>query len=194
MVKSDQWIKKKSENDGLITPFVPTLVRRIDNQHLISYGASSYGYDCRLAKDEFKVFSPIQGTEIDPKQFDTASLLDIPLRYSLCGNYWLLPPHSYALGITIEHFQIPRNVTAIAMGKSTYARCGIIVNTTPLEAGWCGRLVVELYNAANLPVRLYAEEGFIQILFFESSEDCAVSYADRAGKYQHQTHLTFAKV
>ncbi len=192
-----------SETRELIKPFEPQLLRQIDlsavaqagNRRIISYGLSSYGYDCRLARDEFKVFSPVQGTEINPKKFDPNSLLDIPLREDEDGGlYWLLPPHSYALGVTIECFNIPRNVTAIAMGKSTYARCGVVVNTTPLEAAWRGRLVVELYNAANLPVRLFAEEGFVQILFFESDEPCQTSYGDRAGKYQDQRGLTLAKV
>ena len=183
------------EEQQLITPFERKLVRQVDDRKIISCGLSSYGYDCRLAKDEFKVFSPIQGTEINPKKFDPDSLLDIRLREDPEGSlYWLLPPHSYALGVTIERFQMPRRVTALALAKSTYARCGVIVNTTPLEADWCGRLVVEIYNAANLPVRLYAEEGFIQILFFESDEDCATSYSDRSGKYQNQTGLTLAKI
>jgi dCTP deaminase len=194
-IKSDKWIKRMCEQAELIMPFEETLVREVDNRRIISAGLSSYGYDCRLARDEFKVFSPVQGTEINPKQFDSSSLLDIPIRTDADGSsYWLLPPHSYALGITIERFNIPRNVSAIALGKSTYARCGIIVNTTPLEANWRGRLVVELYNAANLPVRLYAEEGFVQILFFESDEECATSYSDRKGKYQDQSGLTLAKL
>lgn len=183
------------EENQLITPFESKLIRQVEDRKVISCGLSSYGYDCRLAKDEFKVFSPIQGTEIDPKNFDSSSLLDIPLRKDTDGsNYWLLPPHSYALGVTIERFHMPRNVTALALGKSTYARCGLIVNTTPLEANWRGRLVVELYNAANLPVRLYAEEGFVQIIFFESDEECSTSYQDRSGKYQDQQGLTLAKV
>ncbi|MCS6884098.1 MAG: dCTP deaminase [Acidobacteriota bacterium] len=194
-IKSDKWIKRMCETMGLISPFEPRLLRQIENRRIISCGLSSYGYDCRLARDEFKVFSPVQGTEINPKRFDPQSLLDVPLRRDDDGSlYWLLPPHSYALGVTIEQFNIPRNVTAIALGKSTYARCGIVVNTTPVEAAWRGRLVVELYNAANLPVRLFAEEGFVQILFFESDDNCETSYADRGGKYQDQTGLTLAKL
>jgi dCTP deaminase len=194
-IKADKWIRQMCETAELITPFETSLIRQVENRRIISCGLSSYGYDCRLARDEFKVFSPIQGTEINPKQFDSKSLLDIPIRTDEDGStYWLLPPHSYALGITIERFNIPRNVTAIALGKSTYARCGIVVNTTPLEANWRGRLVIELYNAANLPVRLFAEEGFVQILFFESDEICEVSYSDRQGKYQDQTGLTLPKV
>jgi dCTP deaminase len=195
VIKSDKWILRMCEEYNLISPFERRLIRQVEDRRLISFGLSSYGYDCRLAQDEFKVFSPIQGTEVDPKNFNPDNLLDIPLRTAADGSrYWLLPPHSYALGVTIEYFQIPRNVTAIALGKSTYARCGLIQNTTPLEADWKGRLVIELYNAANLPVRLYAEEGFVQIIFFESDEECAVSYSDRAGKYQNQTGLTLAKV
>jgi dCTP deaminase len=194
-IKSDQWIKRMCSEQRLIEPFEEKLVRRVGDRKIISCGLSSYGYDCRLARDEFKVFSPVTGTEIDPKNFDTNSLLAVPIRRAEDDSeYWLLPPHSYALGVTIERFNIPRNVTALAIGKSTMARCGLIANTTPLEAGWCGRLVVELYNAANLPVRLYAEEGFIQILFFESDEECETSYSDRGGKYQDQKGLTLAKV
>lgn len=194
-IKSDSWIKRMSRSQNLIHPFEEKLIRAVADRRIISSGLSSYGYDCRLARDEFKVFSPVTGTEIDPKNFDPNSLLDVPIRQADDGSdYWLLPPHSYALGVTIERFQIPRNVTALAIGKSTYARCGLIANTTPLEANWCGRLVVELYNAANLPVRLYAEEGFIQILFFESDEECETSYSDRGGKYQDQKGLTLAKL
>jgi dCTP deaminase len=179
----------------LIEPFEESLIRKVGDRRIISCGLSSYGYDCRLARDEFKVFSPVTGTEIDPKNFDANSLLDVPIRRSEDGSeYWLLPPHSYALGVTIERFNIPRKVTALAIGKSTYARSGLIANTTPLEANWCGRLVVELFNAANLPVRLYAEEGFIQILFFESDEECQTSYSDRGGKYQDQKGLTLPKL
>ena len=194
-IKSDVWIKRMSRQQALIDSFEERLVRNIEDRRVISSGLSSYGYDCRLARDEFKVFSPVTGTEIDPKNFDPNSLLDVPIRRAEDGSdYWLLPPHSYALGVTIERFQIPRNVTALAIGKSTYARCGLMANTTPLEANWCGRLVVELYNAANLPVRLYAQEGFIQILFFESDEECETSYSDRGGKYQDQKGLTLAKL
>ncbi|HLG13353.1 MAG TPA: dCTP deaminase [Blastocatellia bacterium] len=194
-IKSDTWIKRMCREQNLIDPFEETLVRAVGDRRIISAGLSSYGYDCRLARDEFKVFSPVTGTEVDPKNFDPNSLLDVPIRRSSDGSeYWLLPPHSYALGVTIETFNMPRRVTALAIGKSTYARCGLIANTTPLEADWCGRLVVELFNAANLPVRLYAEEGFIQILFFESDEDCETSYSDRGGKYQDQKGLTLAKL
>ena len=150
-VKSDRWIRQMAEENGLISPFEPKLVRQHDGRRIISAGSSSYGYDMRLADDGFRVFSPIHGTEIDPKNFDDASLVEPPLRTAADGSkYYLLAPHSYALGVTVETFQMPRNVTGIAMGKSTYARAGLLVNTTPLEAGWVGRLVVELANLARL--------------------------------------------
>src|SRR4029079_19676114 len=172
----------------LITPFESKLVREVEGRRIISAGASSYGYDMRLCDDGFRVFLPIHGREIDPKLFDEDSLVEAPLRTTDDGSkYYLMPPHSYALGVTVETFRMPRNVTGIAMGKSTYARAGLLVNTTPLEAGWTGRLVVELANLADLPLRVYVNEGIGQILFFESDEDCAVSYQDRGGKYQGQT-------
>lgn len=175
---------------GMIAPFEERLVREIDGRRIISAGLSSYGYDLRLAPDGFRVFSPIASTEIDPKNFDERSLIEAPPRQAEDGAlYWLLPPHSYALGVTVETFNMPRNVIAICMGKSSYARSGLIVNTTPLEPGWRGRLVLEFSNSANLPLRIYANEGIAQVTFFQSDEDCEVSYADRAGKYQDQTGL-----
>lgn len=181
--------------ESMIEPFLPGLVRQIEDRKIISAGASSYGYDMRLADDGFRVFSPVHGIEIDPKKFDESSLVEPPLRISEDNSrYYLLPPHSYGLGVTMETFKMPRRVTGIALGKSTYARAGLLVNTTPLEAGWTGRLVVEIANLANLPLRVYVNEGIGQILFFESDEDCAVSYEDRGGKYQNQTGLTYAKV
>jgi len=174
----------------MIVPFEERLIREIDGRRIISAGLSSYGYDLRLAPDGFRVFSPIASAVIDPKNFDEDSLISAPPRTSDDGSkYWLLPPHSYALGVTVETFKIPRNVIAFCMGKSTYARSGLIVNTTPLEPGWRGRLVLEFSNSADLPVRIYANEGIAQVTFFESDEDCDVSYADRAGKYQDQTGL-----
>ena len=186
-IKSDAWIKRMCREQGLIEPFEEKLVRAVDDRRIISCGLSSYGYDCRLARDEFKVFSPVTGTEIDPKNFDPNSLLDVPLRRSPDGSdYWLLPPHSYALGVTIERFQMPRNVTALAIGKSTYARCGIIVNVTPFEPEWEGYVTLEFSNTTPLPAKIYANEGCAQVLFFESDEECDVSYKDRGGKYQGQ--------
>ncbi|HEV2801469.1 MAG TPA: dCTP deaminase [Pyrinomonadaceae bacterium] len=194
-VKSDRWIRRMAEEADFIRPFDAELVREVDGRRIISAGASSYGYDMRLADDGFRVFSPIHGLEIDPKRFDEESLVEPPLRTATDGSrYYLMPPQSYALGVTVETFKMPRNVTGIAMGKSTYARVGLLVNTTPLEAGWTGRLVVELANLAALPLRVYVNEGIGQIVFFESDEDCAVSYQDRGGKYQNQTGLTYSRL
>ncbi|HRH47005.1 MAG TPA: dCTP deaminase, partial [Pyrinomonadaceae bacterium] len=194
-IKSDLWLRQMAEEQQMISPFLPELVREVEGRKIISAGCSSYGYDMRLADDGFRVFTPVHRYEIDPKRFDEGSLSEPPLRESDDGaRYYLLPPHAYGLGVTIETFKMPRNVTGVALGKSTYARAGLLVNTTPLEAGWTGRLVVEIANLANLPLRVYVNEGIGQILFFESNEDCAVSYEDRGGKYQGQSGLTFAKV
>ena len=194
-VKSDRWIRRMAEEAGLIQPFNPTLVRETDGRRIISAGASSYGYDMRLADDGFRVFSPVTAREIDPKHFNDESLIEPPIRTADDGSrYYLMPPHSYALGVTVETFNMPRNVTGICLGKSTYARAGLIVNTTPLEAGWKGRLVIELGNLADLPLRVYVNEGIGQVLFFESDEDCATSYEDRGGKYQGQTGLTYSRL
>lgn len=194
-IKSDVWIRRMATEQQMIAPFLPELVKENDGKRIISAGASSYGYDMRLADDGFRVFSSVHGLEIDPKHFDENSLIEPTLREADDGaKYYLLPPHHYGLGVTVETFKMPRNVTGVALGKSTYARAGLLVNTTPLEAGWAGRLVVEIGNLANLPLRVYVNEGIGQILFFESDEECAVSYSDRGGKYQNQTGLTFAKV
>jgi dCTP deaminase len=184
-----------AEEQQLIQPFDAMLVRETDGRRIISAGASSYGYDMRLADDGFRVFSPVHGREIDPKHFDDESLVEPPLRTSDDGSkYYLMPPHSYALGVTVETFRMPRNVTGICLGKSSYARAGLLVNTTPLEAGWTGRLVIELGNLANLPLRVYVNEGIGQVLFFESDEGCDISYEDRGGKYQGQTGLTYSRL
>jgi dCTP deaminase len=194
-IKSDVWLRRMVEENRMIDPFEAKLVREVDGHKIISCGCSSYGYDMRLADDGFRVFSPIHGYEIDPKEFDESSLIEPPLRTADNGaRFYLLPPHSYGLGVSVETFRMPRNVTGVALGKSTYARAGLLVNTTPLEAGWTGRLVVEIANLANLPLRVYVNEGIGQILFFQSDEACDVSYEDRGGKYQGQTGLTFAKV
>lgn len=189
-VKSDRWILEMCREQGMITPFQERLVREVEGRRIISSGISSYGYDMRLAQDGFRVFSPIASAEIDPKNFDENSLVESPLRVTEDGSqYWLLPPHSYALGVTVETFNMPRRVIGICVGKSTYARSGLIVNTTPLEPGWRGRLVLEFSNSADLPIRIYANEGIAQVTFFESDEDCEVSYGDRSGKYQDQVGL-----
>lgn len=194
-IKSDLWLRRMVEENQMIDPFEPELVREVNGRKIISAGSSSYGYDMRLADDGFRIFSSVYGLEIDPKHFDENSLIEPELRTAEDGaQYYLLPPHHYGLGVTVETFKMPRNVTGVALGKSTYARAGLLVNTTPLEAGWTGRLVVEIANLANLPLRVYVNEGIGQILFFESDEDCAVSYSDRGGKYQNQQGLTYAKV
>ncbi|MGI8654993.1 MAG: dCTP deaminase [Pyrinomonadaceae bacterium] len=194
-VKSDRWIRRMAEESDLIQPFSAELVRETEGRRIISAGASSYGYDMRLADDGFRVFSPVHGREIDPKHFDEDSLIEPPLRTAEDGSkYYLLPPHSYGLGVTVETFQMPRNVTGIAIGKSTYARVGLFLNTTPLEAGWTGRLVVELANLADLPLRVYVNEGIGQVIFLESDEDCDVTYEDRGGKYQNQKGLTYSRL
>ncbi|HMS38723.1 MAG TPA: dCTP deaminase [Pyrinomonadaceae bacterium] len=194
-IKSDQWLRRMAEEQQMISPFLSELVRERDGNRIISAGVSSYGYDMRLADDGFRIFSSVYGLEIDPKRFDENSLIEPEVRTPNDGSkYYLLPPQHYGLGVTVETFRMPRNVTGLAIGKSTYARAGLLVNATPLEAGWTGRLVVEIANLANLPLRVYVNEGIGQILFFESDEDCAVSYSDRGGKYQNQTGLTYAKV
>lgn len=194
-IKSDQWLRRMAEEAQMISPFLSELVRERDGNRIISAGTSSYGYDMRLADDGFRIFSSVYGLEIDPKHFDENSLIEPEIRTADDGSkYYLLPPQHYGLGVTVETFKMPRNVTGLAIGKSTYARAGLLVNATPLEAGWEGRLVVEIANLANLPLRVYVNEGIGQILFFESDEDCAVSYSDRGGKYQNQTGLTYAKV
>ena len=194
-IKSDQWLRRMAEEQQMISPFLSELMREREGNRIISAGVSSYGYDMRLADDGFRIFSSVYGLEIDPKRFDENSLIEPELRTSDDGSkYYLLPPQHYGLGVTVETFRMPRNITGLAIGKSTYARAGLLVNATPLEAGWTGRLVVEIANLANLPLRVYVNEGIGQILFFESDEDCAVSYSDRGGKYQNQTGLTYAKV
>ncbi len=194
-VKSDKWIRHMALEYGMIVPFEERLIREVEGRRIISAGLSSYGYDIRLAKDGFFIFSPIKGREIDPKNFDTSSLIEAPLRTAEDGSqYWLLPPLSYALGVTVETFNIPRRVIGLAFGKSTYARSGVIINATPLEPCWRGRLVLEISNSADLPVRIYAEEGIGQIIFIESDEECEISYEDRQGKYQDQAGLVPPRV
>lgn len=204
MVLNDKQIVALCEA-GMIAPYEARQVREIcrdpyremqnrTHRRAISYGASSYGYDLRLAPEGLRVFSAHHATEIDPKRFDAASLIETPLRQDDDGAaYFLLPPQTYALGVTVETFQMPRNVLGMCVGKSTYARCGLIVNTTPLEPGWRGRLVLEMKNSTSLPMRVYANEGIAQCVFFQGEEP-ATSYADRGGKYQGQEGLTLARV
>ncbi|MDA9754859.1 dCTP deaminase [Gammaproteobacteria bacterium] len=186
-IKSDKWIKKMSLEHEMIKPFSEGQIRLDDNGNkLISYGVSSYGYDVRCS-NEFKVFTNIHSAIVDPKSFDENSFVDI--NSEVC----IIPPNSFALARTIEYFKIPRNVLTICLGKSTYARCGIIVNVTPLEPEWEGHVTLEFSNTTNLPAKIYAGEGVAQMLFFESDEVCDVSYKDRGGKYQGQTGVTLPK-
>lgn len=168
---------------GMIEPFEAQQVRYVNEQKIVSYGTSSYGYDVRCA-NEFKVFTNINSSIVDPKQFDPNSFIDV--KSDVC----IIPPNSFALARTIEYFRIPRSVLTICLGKSTYARCGIIVNVTPLEPEWEGHVTLEFSNTTNLPAKIYANEGVAQMLFLESDEICAISYADRGGKYQGQVGVT----
>lgn len=187
MIRNDAWIKQQAAA-GMITPFAPELVREVEGHRVLSFGCSSYGYDLRLSHKEFYVFRHIPGTIVDPKAFSPANLAPSPL-YSDPdkGNYFVLPAHSYGLGVALEHLSIPENVTALFIGKSTYARCGVAANLTPGEAGWKGHLTLEFSNSSSADVRLYAGEGIVQALFFEG-EPCHTSYEDRTGKYQNQGH------
>ena len=185
-IKSDRWIQTMAREHGLIEPFEPQQIRELDGRRVISYGTSSYGYDIRCAP-EFKVFTNINSAVVDPKSFDSESFVDV--NRDVC----IIPPNSFALARTVEYFRIPRNVLTICLGKSTYARCGIIVNVTPLEPEWEGYVTLEFSNTTPLPAKIYANEGVAQVIFLESDESCAVSYADRGGKYQHQTGVTLPK-
>jgi dCTP deaminase len=181
--KSDRWIKRMAREHKMIEPFVESQVRG----SAISYGVSSYGYDIRVA-DEFKVFTNINNTVIDPKNFDPRSFVDV--KTDVC----IVPPNSFALARTIEYFRIPRDVLTICLGKSTYARCGIIVNVTPFEPEWEGTVTLEISNTTPLPAKIYANEGIAQVLFFQSDEPCEMSYKDKKGKYQAQTGVTLPKI
>lgn len=199
MICSDRRLREIGPD--IIQPFQPEQVRVSEDDlgnpyKIVSYGTSSYGYDIRLSGAEFKVFSPIGAREIDPKHFNERCLIPAEMNVDITTRawYWVIPPHSYALGVTLERFSMPSNVLGICVGKSTYARCGLVVNTTPLEPGWEGNLVLEFANNANLPIRLYVNEGIAQVIFFESNEPCLTSYADRSGKYQHQVGITSARV
>ena len=182
-IKSDKWIKKMALEHGMIDPFEDRQVR----DGVVSYGLSSYGYDIRIA-DEFKVFTNINSTVVDPKNFDARSFVDVR------GNICIIPPNSFALSRTVEYFRIPRDVLTVCVGKSTYARCGLIVNVTPFEPEWEGFVTLEISNTTPLPAKVYANEGIAQVLFFQSDETCEVSYADKKGKYQRQQGLTLPKL
>jgi dCTP deaminase len=182
-VKSDRWIRRMALEHRMIEPFAEKQVR----EGVISFGLSSYGYDIRIA-DEFKIFTNINSTIVDPKAFDPRSFVDFK------GEVCIIPPNSFALARTVEYFRIPRNVITVCLGKSTYARCGIIVNVTPFEPEWEGIVTLEVSNTTPLPAKIYAGEGIAQVLFFESDEVCEVSYADKKGKYQAQTDLTLPRL
>jgi dCTP deaminase len=183
MIKSDKWIRRMCDEHRMIEPFEEKQVRT----DVVSYGISSYGYDLRIA-DEFKIFTNINSTIVDPKNFDPKSFVDFK------GDVCIVPPNSFALGRSVEYFRIPRRTLTICVGKSTYARCGIITNVTPLEPEWEGYVTLEVSNTTPLPARIYANEGIAQILFFESDEECAVSYKDKKGKYQSQVGVTLPRV
>ena len=193
MLKNDIWIRVRAAA-GMITPFEPELIRQVDERKLLSYGCSSYGYDLRLSPREFLVFRHVPGTVMDPKDFNPANLERVSLHEDERGQYFILPGHSYGLGVALEHLAIPPNITCLFIGKSTYARMGVIANTTPGEAGWSGHLTLEFSNSSSADCRIYANEGIVQALFFEG-EPCAVSYEHRAGKYQNQPEsVTLARV
>jgi len=185
-IKPDRWIRRMAKEQAMIEPFEPGQVRENDEGRIVSYGTSSYGYDVRCA-DEFKIFTNINSAVVDPKDFDESSFVDV--QSDIC----VIPPNSFALARTVEFFRIPRTVLTICLGKSTYARCGIIVNVTPLEPEWEGHVTLEFSNTTTLPARIYANEGVAQMLFFESDEPCETSYRDRGGKYQGQTGVTLPK-
>ncbi len=186
-IKSDKWIRNMALNHGMIEPFEPDQIRQKDNQRIVSYGTSSYGYDIRCS-DEFKLFTNINSTIVDPKNFDSNSFIDV--KSDVC----IIPPNSFALARTVEYFRIPRNILTICLGKSTYARCGIIVNVTPFEPEWEGFVTLEFSNTTPLPAKIYANEGVAQVIFFESDEVCETSYKDRGGKYQGQHGVTLPKI
>ena len=185
-IKSDKWIRRMAESHGMIEPFEAGQVRESEHGRVISYGTSSYGYDIRCSS-EFKIFTNINSAIVDPKEFDQSSFVDFE------GDVCIIPPNSFALARTVEYFRIPRDVLTICLGKSTYARCGIIVNVTPFEPEWEGYVTLEFSNTTPLPAKIYANEGVAQVLFFQSDEPCETSYADRGGKYQGQIGVTLPK-
>ncbi len=182
-IKPDHWIKKMALEHRMIEPFEAGQVK----EGVISYGVSSYGYDIRVA-DQFKIFTNVNNTVVDPKRFDNRSFVEFK------GDICTIPPNSFALARTVEYFRIPRDVLCICLGKSTYARCGIIVNITPFEPEWEGYVTLEISNTTPLPARIYANEGIAQVIFFQADEVCGTSYADKKGKYQKQTGITLPKI
>ncbi|WP_272065360.1 dCTP deaminase [Oscillatoria sp. CS-180] len=192
MLKNDRWIVEQARQ-GMIDPFEDTSIRKLDDRHVISYGLSSYGYDLRLAPNDFRVFRHIPGTVVNPKRFNPENLESVSLQHDVDGSFFIIPANSYALGVSLERLRIPPNITVICIGKSTMARCGIIANITPAEASWEGYLTLEFSNASSADCRIYANEGVLQLLFIEG-EPCRTTYAGRAGKYQNQLQrVTLAK-
>lgn len=185
-IRPDTWIVKMAKEYGMIEPFIEEQVRSIDTQPVVSFGTSSFGYDLRIS-NQFRVFTNACGSVVDPKNFDPKAMAEVN------SDVCLIPPNSFALALSVERFRIPNNVIAICVGKSTYARCGIIVNVTPFEPGWQGRAVLEISNTTPLPAKVYAGEGLAQVLFFESDTPCKTSYADRKGKYQYQESIVLAQ-
>jgi dCTP deaminase len=183
MIKPDTWIRENAIKNAMIEPFVESQ----KGDGVISYGVSSYGYDIRVA-DEFKIFTNVFSAVVDPKAFDPQSMIDFK------GDVCVIPPNSFALARTVEYFRIPRNVLTVCVGKSTYARCGIIVNVTPFEPEWEGFVTLEISNTTPLPARIYANEGIAQVLFFEADDECQTSYADKKGKYQKQQSIVLPKI
>ncbi len=185
-IKSDRWIRRMAAEHGMIEPFEAGQVRAAGDSRMVSYGTSSYGYDVRCAA-EFKIFTNINSAVVDPKSFDESSFVDVQ------ADVCIIPPNSFALARTVEYFRIPRDVLTVCLGKSTYARCGIIVNVTPLEPEWEGHVTLEFSNTTPLPAKIYANEGVAQMLFFGADEVCEVSYRDRQGKYMGQKGVTLPK-
>ena len=185
-IKSDKWIIEQAQENKLISPFASEQIREVDGEKIVSYGVSSYGYDVRCS-NEFKIFTNTHSSIVDPKSFDPKSFVDVT------AEQCIIPPNSFALARTVEYFKIPRSVLTLCLGKSTYARCGIIVNVTPLEPEWEGHVTLEFSNTTNLPAKIYANEGVAQMIFFESDQICETSYKDRGGKYQGQTGVTLPK-
>jgi dCTP deaminase len=186
-IKSDKWIRRMAQQHGMIEPFEPGQVKVRDGIKLVSYGTSSYGYDVRCAR-EFKIFTNINSTIVDPKAFDPTSFVDIQ------ADVCIIPPNSFALARTVEFFRIPRQVLTVCLGKSTYARCGIIVNVTPLEPEWEGQVTIEISNTTPLPAKIHAHEGICQFLFLQGNEPCETSYADKAGKYMRQRGVALPRL
>ncbi|MFT5194567.1 MAG: dCTP deaminase [Cellvibrionaceae bacterium] len=182
-LKADNWIRKMAKEQGMIEPFIENQVRK----DVISYGVSSYGYDVRVT-DEFKIFTNVHSAIVDPKNFVPESFFDFK------GEVCIIPPNSFVLARTVEYFRIPRNVLTMCIGKSTYARCGLIVNVTPFEPEWEGYVTLEISNTTPLPAKIYANEGIAQVLFFEGDEQCDTTYADRKGKYQGQTEIVLPRI